>query len=310
MKKFLAIILILVMLVSMLTACGGTNNDTTVNNGDNNANNNSNNNSNKEKQDIEDVYYEPELENLVGLAIYPVDDRNDYPYEIGEKVTDFSDWKYLYCKAAESEDKEPTAVFDDNIVAREFKNEYYYGLTSVCSGEYVSTKDFYWGYVYTVNNETFIIATHDFADWSEGPNTFSEIKHINAETVYVRLDILKINESMIPESYVFDYVWHNMIYDNSYMQETYTNETLPKEIILPDAKNVNNVRVHEYHNGAEIEINELGHTRICHNDLSYQYDVVKNGGHYTWEFNGFKDGESYQYYIEVTHPDYVDNGQN
>ena len=206
MKKFLTIIFALIMLLSVLTACGGVNNDGTSVSGskDKNTNSDNTNSNNTSKQDIEDVYYEPELENLVGLAIYPVDDRNDYPYEIGEKVTDFSDWKYLYCKAAESEDKEPTAVFDDNIVNRGFKNEYYYGLTSSCSGEYVSTKDFYWGYVYTVNNETFILATHDFADWSEGPNTFTEIKHIDTETVYVRLDILKINESMIPESYVFD----------------------------------------------------------------------------------------------------------
>ena len=96
----------------------------------------------------------------------------------------------------------------------------------------------------------------------------------------------------------------------SYMQETYTNETLPKKIILPDANKANNVRVHEYHNGTEIEINELGHTRICNNGLSYRYDVVEKGGHCIWEFNGFKGNETYQYYIEVTHPDYVDNGQN
>ena len=285
MKKLLVILLTLVMLVSVLTACGegGGNATPSVDHGGNSNNNTTNNdnatnNNNTPSGPIEDEYYEPATENLVGVALYPVEDKNDYQYELGEKVTDMSKWKFIY------KIDENTYAYDDNIVKR-----------AEGRGVYVSDKDYYWGYVYCENGSYYIIATHDYCDCDGGEDYRSCVGPINL-TGYV-IDT-------VPDGYAFEYSWFNFLTTEMRDCVEYKDSECPAAIVLPDKQTYNMLCIKYMFNGQKIDPD-------VPLDSDIWYDNVKDaGGTISWAFDGYKDGESYQYYIEVTHPDFADNGQN
>ena len=125
MKKFLSIFLILILLSALMVGCSSTDKNGSVNIPDipedqnslpnqNDENNNpvnsdgseevggseeivgSEEESNEPIREIIDTPYDPDPEGFIGIAFYPVKEGENYPYDIGEKVTAMEKWKYLY----------------------------------------------------------------------------------------------------------------------------------------------------------------------------------------------------------------------
>jgi hypothetical protein len=273
--KFMARILIAMLVIAMMCCVVGCNGNNAGTNDVENENAGTNNvvDTNPKQEEIIDDYYVPDTENLVGIAVYPVDDRNNYPYACGEKVTNLSDWKFIY------QIDENTYAYDDNIVRR---SEGY--------GTFVSDKNFYWGYVYVDNNNYYIIATHDYCDLMDE----SDYRMVCEETISLTAYVIDV----VPNAYAFEYSWFDFKTTAIVDVVEYSDDEVPSSIVLPSRDSHNIFCVKYMNNGENIDIGINIFTNIL-------YDSIRdNGGSMSLEFNGFKNGESYQYYIDLIHPDF------
>ena len=276
--KFMARILIAMLVIAMMCCVVGCNGNNAGTNDVENENAGTNNvvDTNPKQEEIIDDYYVPDTENLVGIAVYPVDDKNDYPYACGEKVTNLSDWKFVY-KIDES-----TYAYDDNIINR------WDG-----GGCYISNKDYYWGYVYMNNSSVWIVATHDFCDRGM---TNCDSRFIETNTVTIGFTAYVID--VVPDAYSFEYSWFNYQTIATVDVVRYSDNEVPSSIVLPSSDTHNIFCVRYMNNGEKIDIGINIFTDILYNSIR------DNGGSMSLDFNGFKDGESYQYYIDLIHPDF------
>ena len=172
MARILAILLVVAMMVSVV-GCGNT-----TQNGEN-SNVTDANISNKNdgffgklfgKDEYVDEDYEPDMEGLVGIAVYEVPKGEDYPFEVGQKLLKseqiyygFNKWEKFYFN-----------FVSDGFSMRKSKNvsfeETWEGdkrfISAVCSA---SRDQLYWGYVYQteVGGEYYIVATNDLVNFDE-----------------------------------------------------------------------------------------------------------------------------------------------
>ena len=272
MKTMARILMAMLVIAMMVCVVGCGNNNGVENNDVENTGNENVVDTNPKQEEIIDNYYEPATENLVGVALYPVEDKYNYPYKLEEHVTDMSKWKFIY------KIDENTYAYDDNIVDR-----------AEGRGAYISDKGYYWGYVYCENGSYYILATYDYCDCSDGEDYRSCAGPINL-TGYV-IDT-------IPDAYAFEYSWFNYITTEMRDYVVYNDSECPAKIILPDKTMYNMLCVKYMFNGQKIDT-----ALPMDSDIMYD-NIVSSGGRISWAFDGFKDGESYQYYIDIIHPDF------
>jgi hypothetical protein len=101
----------------------------------------------------------------------------------------------------------------------------------------------------------------------------------------------------IPDAYVFEYSWFDYLTTEIRDSVEYKADEVPTSIVLPDEKTHNYFNVSYMFNGQKVTFDV-----DLDSDMAYEY--VKNAGTISWAFNGFKNGESYQYYIDIVHPDF------
>lgn len=256
-----------------------------------NDNNNDPTNKNDETSDVQtegfvETYYVPETDGLVGIAVYPIDNVETFPYSIGQKVQLSSDWKFVYSI------EENVVVYDDNIVGR---GAWFASDEFIVNGSYASIYDSVWGYVYYKNNELYIIATHDLVE-SDALNSDTREFHVNGFSMY--FDAYKIDQA--PDSYKFSYVWYNMKSDEEFKHDIYGVGEPPSEVILPDPVNWNYLRIKTYKNDECLDKIPFHVT-----NLSYNHDIREPGlEELELVFDGYKGFETYQYYISFVMPQY------
>ena len=255
-----------------VVGCG--NNNVVENNDVENVGTNDVVNTNPKQEEIVDDYYVPSTENLVGVGLYPVDDRNNYPYDCGEKVTNFAEWKFIYQVG------ENTYAYDDNIVSRA---EGY--------GWYVSDKNYYWGYVYCENGNYYIVATHDYCDLGD------DIKDYRS-TGEGMVALYGCVIETVPNAYTFEYSWFDYLTTEVRDSVTYKDNECPTRIVLPDKKIYNKLCVKYMYNEEKVEEVTPFLAEISYNS------VINENGSISWAFDGYNNGESYQYYIDIVHPDF------
>jgi hypothetical protein len=249
-------------------------------------------NKNEETSDVQtegfvETYYRPETDGLVGIAVYPIDNVETFPYSIGEKVQLSSDWKFVYSV------EENVVVYDDNIVGRGawFASEDEF----IVNGSYASIYDSVWGYVYYKNNELYIVATHDLVE-SDVLNSDAREFHVDGFSMY--FDAYKIDQA--PDSYKFSYVRYNMKYDEEFKHDIYSVSEPPSEVILPDPVNWNYLRIRTYKDGESLDKIPFHIT-----NLSYNHDIREPGlEELEVVFDGYKGVETYQYVITFIMPQY------
>lgn len=322
MKKFLSIFLILILLATLMIGCSTTDKNGSVNIPDipedqnslpnqNDENNNPVNSDGSEKvsgseeivgseeesnepiREIIDTPYEPDPEGFIGIAFYPVKEGENYPYDIGEKVTDMEKWKYLYTlvdydATIEQRTKVGEDFFDDNIVRRSdsFSKAGYYMIT----GDYKSTATGgYWGYVYKSGEEIYIVATHDAFKPSEDEG--AESKEFHFGSLKVRLRCRVITEDSIPEYYEIGCRLVSGVICVTNCKEADIPDTVTASLI----GEFSNLQIRPYNDDG---FGGKNFNRFIHTTSVYELYVADDGG-IVHEFNGYKNGESYQYRITV-----------
>ena len=327
MKKFLSIFLILILLAALMTGCSTTNKNGNVNIPDIPEDQNSLPNQNDENynpvnpdgseeivdseevngseevdgseesnepiREIIDTPYEPDPEGFIGIAFYPVREGENYPYDIGEKVTDMEKWKYLYTlvdydATVEQGTKVGEDFFDDNIVTRtdSFIKAGYYKITGV----YKSTAtDGYWGYVYRSGEEIYIVATHDAFKPSEDEG--AESKEFHFGSLKVRLRCRVITEDSIPEYYEIGCKLVSGVVCITNCKEA----DIPDTVTASLEGEFSELQVRPYANDP---LGGKNYNRFLHTTSVDELYTADDGG-IVHEFNGYKNGESYQYRITV-----------
>ena len=161
MKKLLVILLTLVMLVSVLTACDGTNSDTTVDNGSSSDNDDGHVNGDTSVKEFVDVDYTPNPDGLIGVAIYTLTDET-YPHSENEMIVIDGSiystmWEFYYL------------IPDSDGYLTESWGQYDVVDISLteASVTYYSEAKLIWGYVYKVGDQEVIVATHDVINYND-----------------------------------------------------------------------------------------------------------------------------------------------
>lgn len=171
--KFMARILIAMLVIAMMFSVVGCGN-TTQNGGNSNGGNEAKDETTKPEdyfyteedlQDtIEDVEYTPSEENLIGVAVYPIEVGTlAYTYGIGDLIslTESAIWRTMYVDFYQDPTgKDSGNVFSGNASrwGRDEDGKRY--------GEYQSSTEFlYLGYIYEIDGEIYILTTHDLVDF-------------------------------------------------------------------------------------------------------------------------------------------------
>ena len=317
MKKILSLFLILALLSTLMIGCSTTDKNGSVNipedqNSLPNQNNENNNHVNPDGseeiggseevggneetsepiREIIDTPYEPDPEGFIGIAFYPVREGENYPYDIGEKVTDMEKWKFLYSlvdydATMEQIQKVGEDFFDDNVILRSgsFSKEGYYSI----KGVYKSTAtDGYWGYVYKSGEEIYIVATHDAFKPSEDEG--AESKEFHFGSLKVRLSCRVITENSIPEFYEIGC----KLVSGSICVTNCKEADIPDTITATLEGEFSELKISPYAN----DFGSKNYTRFLGTTFVYELYTANDGG-IIHEFNGYKNGESYQYRITV-----------
>ncbi len=244
-------------------------------------------------REIIDTPYEPAPEGFIGIAFYPVKEGENYPYDIGEKVTNMEKWKYVYSLVDYDATIEQGKIigedfFDDNVISRydSFSKQGYHSV----EGTYESTATGgYWGYVYKSGDEIYIVATHDAFkpsdDWG------AESKEFHFGSLKVRLRCRVITEDSIPEYYEI----------GCKLVSGVNCVTNCKEADIPDTVTASlegefsELQVRPYANDP---LGGKNYNRFLYTTSVDELYTADDGG-IVHEFNGYKNGESYLYRITV-----------
>ena len=174
--KFMARILIAILVVAMMFSVVGCGN-TTQNGGNSNGGNEAKDEPTKtedyfyKEEDVqnslEDVEYTPSEENLIGVAVYPIEVGTlEYTYGIGDLIslTESAIWKTMYVDFYRDPNGEASGnLFSGNASYWEFDED------GKHYGEYQSSTEFlYIGYIYEIDGEIYILTTHDLVDFQDG----------------------------------------------------------------------------------------------------------------------------------------------
>lgn len=186
--KFMARILIAILVVAMMfsvVGCGNTKQNGGNSNGANGATNEQENNDPGFYEEVdlqnrfEDIEYTPSEENLIGVAIYPIEaGTTKYTYDVGEMISINADgnWKTMLINSFFDSDADCTYnIWAGNAAEWENDDEGRYG-------EYQSLTEFlYIGYIYEIDGEKYILTTHDLVNFQDGVSVMS-IKTIRTYT--------------------------------------------------------------------------------------------------------------------------------
>jgi hypothetical protein len=298
MKKFLTIVLAIVMVAMMfvMVGCGKTvgnnNEDGSTNNDGNSVINTDKNNNNNKTEEIVDKVYIPDTENLVGIAVYPVKD-GDYPYVEGQKITDFSDWKFFYIDGEVGTSETTRVVFDGNIIDRDVVQRT--NRISI-SGCYETNERTYWGYIYNVEGDLYLIATEHIACDKDNGNSEST-SSLEVVGAYFNFYCNQIRYNVEPTHYQYVFQIDDVKDENGwyvgrtvYSSEIYTIDTLPTEITFDNEPWVNFVAINLIANDEVLYTQKVAY----YSETPYVGDPGT-----TVMLDLYKDGESYQHVITV-----------
>lgn len=300
MKKFLTIVLAIVMVAMMfvMVGCGKTvdnnNEDGSTNNNDgNNSVIDTDKNNNNKTEEIVDKVYIPDTENLVGIGVYPVKDGEKYPYVEGQKITDFSDWKFLYVDGEVGTSETTKVVFDNTVVGRDIS---VIGDDLIMSADYEANNLAYWGYIYNNNGEIYLVATEDISIDPTSKDV-QEVSCIDCGDWCVELDCRKLRYDVEPTHYQYVFQIDDVKDENGwyvgrtvYSSEIYTIDTLPTEITFEKEPWVNFVAINLIANDEVLYTQKIAY----YSETPY----VGNPGT-TVMLDLYKDGESYQHVVTV-----------
>jgi hypothetical protein len=176
MARILAIVLMIAMMVSVV-GCNAINNNEDIDNNSQNEETSKNDVDNGGffdklfgKEEVVDVEYEPSVEGLVGIAVYEIPKGEEYPFKLDEKVLrseqkyyGFNKWESIYFNFFEDIGGY-TIQSGKNVekVEKLENNQIFISASYIAKGD-----NLYWGYVYQVNGELYIIPTTDLVNFDD-----------------------------------------------------------------------------------------------------------------------------------------------
>lgn len=317
MKKFLTIVLAIVMIATMfvMVGCGKTagnnNEDGSTNNkdGNNSVIDTDKNNNNKTEELVNKPFFpEPDSKNLVGIAVYPIEPGEKYPYVERQMVEDFSGWHYFYLDDEVSNGKNTLCyrfgeisweaisgeeskdyfngrvpIFDDKIIDRKI---YIREESASLYVGYASNNYCYLGYIYQVDGSLYIMATEQLAD--EGNSVEADGGLYLGLHCYYPTEATHYRYLFQIDDVKDENGWY--VGRTVYSSEIYTIDTLPTEITFKKDPWVNFVAIEMIANG------EIIGTR----KIAYYAETPYVGNSDKFELiDLYKDGESYQHVVTV-----------